>query len=280
MVNTVTRSGTNDLHGTAYWFFRNRTLNARDRYAAFNPPEYRHQAGVSIGGPIKKDKLFYFLNTEIQRRNFPIVSSINRPAVIDNTGHFIGCGARSGPKRRQRPSAPRSTRILPRFFGAIPRRNDQELAFGKLDWRPSERNAISASFNFLHFVAPNGIQSAIALNTGAGITSNGDDSVRVRNGRLSWTGIPTNSMVNEVRFGWFTDRQADDFDPGVQTAGLGYLSLTRRRARRWARARIICRASIRTSSASRSPTISPGARASTPSSSASTSRITTSTCST
>src|SRR5688572_1219632 len=53
VVNTVTRSGGNDFHGTAYWFFRNRTLNARDRYAAFNPPEYRHQAGSSISGPLK-----------------------------------------------------------------------------------------------------------------------------------------------------------------------------------------------------------------------------------
>jgi len=221
VVNSVTRSGTNDIHGTAYWFFRNRTLNARDRYATFNPPEVRHQAGASIGGPIKKDKLFYFVNTEIQRRNFPIASSINRPAVIDYSGKFIGCGA---PATEAQCAAINS--ILPRFFGAIPRRADQELAFGKLDWRPSERNSVSASFNFLRFITPNGIQTAAALNTGSGITSNGDDSVRVRTGRVSWTGIPTNNIVNEFRFGWFTDRQADDFNPGVQTAGLGFISLS------------------------------------------------------
>jgi len=221
VVNTVTRSGGNTVHGTVYWFFRNRTLNARDRYAAFNPPEVRHQSGASIGGPIKKDKLFYFFNTEIQRRNFPIASSLNRPATIDPNGHFIGCGSPATPAQCAAIDS-----LLPRFYGAIPRRNDQELGFGKIDYRPTDRNSFSASFNFLHFVAPNGIQSAIALNTGAAITSNGDDSVRVRNGRLSWTSIPTNTMVNEFRFGWFTDRQADDFDPGLQTAGLGYVALT------------------------------------------------------
>src|SRR5438874_1825150 len=65
VVNTVTRSGGNDVHGTAYWFFRNRTLNATDRYAnGFNAPEWRHQGGASVGGPIKKDKVFYFANFE------------------------------------------------------------------------------------------------------------------------------------------------------------------------------------------------------------------------
>jgi outer membrane receptor for ferrienterochelin and colicin len=68
VVNTVTKSGTNDVHGTGFWFFRNQDFNARDRYATFNPPERRNQAGGSIGGPIQRDKLFYFFNGEITRR--------------------------------------------------------------------------------------------------------------------------------------------------------------------------------------------------------------------
>ena len=59
------------MHGTAYWFFRNRTLNARDRYATFNPPELRHQTGASLGGPIIKDKLFYFLEYGFHAPQFP-----------------------------------------------------------------------------------------------------------------------------------------------------------------------------------------------------------------
>ncbi|PWU01362.1 MAG: hypothetical protein C5B51_22885 [Terriglobia bacterium] len=231
VVNTVTRSGTNDLHGTAYWFFRNRTLDARDRYAAVNPPEVRHQTGGTLGGPIKKDKLFFLLNSEIQRRNFPIIGSLSRPTVVNNSGQsFINCPSSVTTNGvTETPTAAQCAAIntlLPRFFGLIPRRNDQETAFGKLDYHPGERNAFSASFNFVHFVAPNGIQSGVAINTGSQITSNGDDSVRVRNGRWSWIALPRNNLVNEFRFGWFTDRQADDFDPGVQTAGLGYLQLS------------------------------------------------------
>src|SRR5450759_4997597 len=63
VVNTVTRSGTNSLHGVGYEYFRNRTLEAADRYAnGIKGPEWRHTTGFSLGGPIKKDKLFYFIN--------------------------------------------------------------------------------------------------------------------------------------------------------------------------------------------------------------------------
>jgi Carboxypeptidase regulatory-like domain/TonB dependent receptor-like, beta-barrel/TonB-dependent Receptor Plug Domain len=225
VVNTVTKSGSNDLHGTAFWFFRNRTLNARDRYASTNPPEYRHQMGASLGGKIIKDKLFYFLNTEIQRRSFPIASSVVRPGVVQDgkwvRGGAQGCGAPATPAQCDALDT-----LLPRLFGTIPRRNDQELAFGKIDYRPGERNTFSASFNFLHFVAPNGIQSAAAITTGAAITNNANDSVRTRNGRLSWVSIPNSSMVNEARFNWFTDRQADDFNSGLIPPGLGLLQLS------------------------------------------------------
>src|SRR5438046_9235490 len=82
VVNTVTRSGSNDVHGTGYWFFRNRSLNAADRYAnGLNLPEWRHQAGGSVGGPIKKDKVFYFANFEVVKRTFPAWNRIINTAL-------------------------------------------------------------------------------------------------------------------------------------------------------------------------------------------------------
>ena len=88
-MNTVTRSGSNDLHGTGYWFFRNQDFNARDPFAAVNPDETRHQAGGSLGGHIIKDKLFYFGNFEVTRRDFPMVASILSPPLFTSTGQFI-----------------------------------------------------------------------------------------------------------------------------------------------------------------------------------------------
>ncbi|HTS65232.1 MAG TPA: carboxypeptidase regulatory-like domain-containing protein [Candidatus Acidoferrales bacterium] len=222
VVNTVTRGGGNGLHGTAYWFFRNRTLNARDRFATINPDEVRHQAGFSLGGALIKDKLFYFINGDFTRRDFPIVSSIARAGVIDpSTQSFIGCGAPATPAQ----CAAINT-ILPRYYGLIPREANQELGFGRLDWRPSERNTFSASLNYLHFLSPNGIQTNISSTTGAAIGSNGDDSVRVRNGRASWTAVPKPNWVNELRLGWATDRQADTFDQAMFNPMLSFVGLT------------------------------------------------------
>src|SRR5262245_41494947 len=89
VVNTVTRSGGNDVHGTGYWFFRNRSLNATDRYATFNAPEWRHQLGGTIGGPLQKDKLFYFFNGEIVRRNFPGENRIINNSFTDTKGVIL-----------------------------------------------------------------------------------------------------------------------------------------------------------------------------------------------
>ncbi len=64
VVNSVTRSGTNDLHGSAYEFIRNSALDARNFTDATRQPYRRNQFGGTLGGPIKKDKMFFFVNYE------------------------------------------------------------------------------------------------------------------------------------------------------------------------------------------------------------------------
>ncbi len=211
VINTITKSGTNQVHGTGFWFFRNRTLEARDRFAQINPPEWRHIFGGTLGGPIVKDKLFFFADTEIQRRHFPMVDNVINSSVNAAAQTWIGCGA---PATAAQCNAINS--LLPRMFGLVDRQGNQELAFLKLDYRPNERNSFSASMNYLHWFSINGIQTSVTSTTAQGVGTNGDDSVRDRTGKLSWTFVPTGTVVNEFRFGWFKDRQADDFDPQLQ----------------------------------------------------------------
>jgi hypothetical protein len=222
VINTITKSGTNDYHGSFFWYFRNRSLDARDRFAAINPPEVRHQTGGTIGGPIKKDKLFFFFDTEIQRRHDPIADSVINSSVNGTTQTWIGCGAPATPAQCAAVNS-----LLPRLFGLTDRRADQQLYFAKTDYHINDRNSLSISLNYLKFFSPNGIQTGVSSTSGAGVGTNGDDSVRDRIGKITWTAIPTSSMVNEFRFGWFKDRQADDFDPTLEKAyPIGNVSLS------------------------------------------------------
>jgi hypothetical protein len=227
VVNTVTKSGSNDIHGSGFYYFRSTGFDARDTYAAFNPAEKRVEGGASIGGRIVKDKLFYFLTFDLTHRMFPLADSYVKANVINPatdlwvTTGSAACGAPATPAQCSAINA-----LLPRFFGQIPRTDDNDLGFGRLDYHLSDKNTFTAEFNFLRWWSPNGIQTGLSSTSGAGITGNGDDSVRVRNGKLGWTFVPASSFVNIFRFGWDTDRQADTFDQAELGGGLGYLDVS------------------------------------------------------
>ncbi len=249
VINTVTRSGSNSYHGSAYEFWRNRTLNATDITTktsstglypnGISPPEWRHQAGLSIGGPIKKDKVFFFFNGELFRRNAPIVSSnINAGAgnnVFDGAGNIkVGTPYSSADQSCQPggtvklpsgatvagPSAAACaaasayirSRAIPQL---VPRTMDNNMLFGKIDWHPTDKDSISLSGNYLDFRSPNGIQTQLSLTNGNGIGNNADTNVFDRTGRASWTRIITSNMINEFRFGIFKDRQIDPASPSL-----------------------------------------------------------------
>ena len=79
LVNIVTKSGTNALHGSAFGFLRNRYIQATNPFSTIDQPAYtRVQAGFTIGGPIIRDKTYYFFSTEITRRQETGFSVIGR----------------------------------------------------------------------------------------------------------------------------------------------------------------------------------------------------------
>jgi len=75
--NIVTRSGTNDIHGTVYGFLRNQRLNAENALSQSKLPLTQGQYGASLSGPIKRDRTFYFGNYEGRRMNTAGIVTIN-----------------------------------------------------------------------------------------------------------------------------------------------------------------------------------------------------------
>jgi hypothetical protein len=77
VVNIITRSGSNDFHGDVYGYLRNRNFQAVNPFSTTSNPAYtRVQAGVAFGGPIKKDKTYYYFSYEVTRRHETGFSSV------------------------------------------------------------------------------------------------------------------------------------------------------------------------------------------------------------
>jgi hypothetical protein len=228
VVNTVTRSGSNDFHGTAYWFFRNQDFNARDPFAKINPAERRDQFGASVGGKIIKDRLFYFFNYEGTLRDFPLIANISAPgsSLFNTAGQLIApCPDPAASVKATTAQCDAARGFLNRQFQTLPRTVNQNLGFGKIDWRPTDRSSFSVDLNVLRWVSPNGLQTQAVLNNGNGVGNNVNSSVRSKYGRAAWTYIISPSLLNEARFGWFNDKQFDYPNDALAIPGIGFLGI-------------------------------------------------------
>ena len=96
-VNVVVKSGTNDVHGTAYYFFRNSALDARNFFVPAGEPDPRYQRnqfGFSAGGPLSRNRTFLFGDYEGRRAAEGITKVSNVPTALERGGDFSQSGLR------------------------------------------------------------------------------------------------------------------------------------------------------------------------------------------
>lgn len=86
VVNLTTKSGTNQFHGEGFDFLRNQALNARDHFALSKAPYSANQFGGAIGGPIKKDKLFFFGDFQDLVQTAGQTYTLNTPTEAERSG--------------------------------------------------------------------------------------------------------------------------------------------------------------------------------------------------
>ena len=88
--SVVTKSGTNSFHGDLYEFLRNDAMDSRNFFAAQTEPLHRNQYGATLGGPIRKDKDFFFVYYEGQRDSEGKTQAAIVPTAAERTGDFSG----------------------------------------------------------------------------------------------------------------------------------------------------------------------------------------------
>lgn len=195
IVNAVTQSGTNEFHGSAFWYLRDKSFLALDPFAKAQgrakPPERRHQFGASAGGPLVKDKAFFFGSYDQQYRNFPIT-------VLPGGGDRFYTGSTAPAAATQA-----AVDFLRQQTGLFPRKGNQKLGFTKFDWQVNTTHRLTSSFNILRWNSPNGIQTGAVV--AVPVSSNGTDGVHTESSITTLTSVISGRSVNELRFQYGRD---------------------------------------------------------------------------
>jgi hypothetical protein len=212
VVNAVTKSGTNAIHGDLFYYLRYPSLNALDslqksRGIYTQPIHQQQQFGGSVGGPILHDRLFYFLTYDGSRKVNPIgyTSSSSFPQPCGAGISSSVCAAANAYMVAQ--------------LGAFPRTQNQDVAFGKVDYQLSPANRINASFNFDNFRAPNSYRTSTTQNNES-VSSNGTATTHERIFVANWNSTIGTSAINSFRFQWSRDLETISANSTAPNVGI------------------------------------------------------------
>jgi hypothetical protein len=219
VVNAVTKSGTNEFHGELFYYNRNNRNGARNPRAfgsvlvngvsttvPVKPIDLREQFGGAVGGPIIKNRLFFFFSYDQQRRNFPGLGAFSNANFLNtvNRTTLLARGITNA-------QIDNSLTFLNSLTGETPRKGDQKLFLPKIDWQINDNNLFSISYNRLRWNSPNGVQTQAVNNRSR--SNFGNDLVEVDslNARLQSTFSA--NFLNEFRFQYGRDFEAQFSTP-------------------------------------------------------------------
>lgn len=213
VINVITKSGTNDLHGTAFWFFRDKALNANswenNRRGAPKRAYHFNQFGGNLGGPVVKNKLFYFFNFDGQRNTTPNPVFLQAPVPTDALSQ-------------------QAAQELQRYLAAYSNALNNDVYLGKADYDISASHRLSVRYNANRFKGQN------FENTGPASAAEhtGNSSVTTDNVVGNHTWVIGSSSVLESRFGYTRDNQPGEANSNapeavIRQGGITVLSIGR-----------------------------------------------------
>jgi hypothetical protein len=235
VINTVTKSGTNSLHGEVDLFDRDNTWGATNEFtkiavqptpgAAFvqqpyKPTDWRKRVAGQIGGPAIKDKLFYSLTFDWYDRNFPGTAVASNPTNFfdtDITHPTVLTAVKTlatnlGVTQAQALQTYKNGLTgLNTMLGPVNRDGEQYIIYPKIDWQIGQKNRASFAFNRMRWASPAGIQTQ-ATNT-FGIASFGNDFVKDTWGIAKLDTMFSTTINNELRFQYGRDFEYENNQP-------------------------------------------------------------------
>ena len=241
VINTVTRSGGNAIHGELFFYDRDNNLGAENPYTTlttqvagtnnfvtypYKPKDWRKQWGFGAGGPLLRDKLFWFYSYDQSQRNFPGTARASdptdtfspadpgaarwhspAPAAASSYGDQGACGIQAAfgvsPIRRRASYYEQGLGVIASFLGQVPRHSDQVLNFPKLDWQINDANRLTVQYNRLRYSSPAGVRDQASNFYGR--SSFGNDFVKEDFGILRLSTVLSSNKVNSFLFQYGRD---------------------------------------------------------------------------
>jgi hypothetical protein len=233
-VNAVTRSGSNVFHGSAFYYNRNSATGANDaldKAAGFSKPkDVLQQFGAGLGGPIQRNRLWFFFDYEQQLRNDPV--SVINPALATTSANLPGFLAANfgippgtdlpspdgplplpGSDSAADPANPVYLQQVANAVGALnsnlgtKARQRNDLVFTpRVDFQPTSRESLFLSVNVNRFNSPGGVITDPTVGDyGTSILANAN--VHTFEASLGWTHTFSSHMLNEFHAGTSQDNE-------------------------------------------------------------------------
>jgi Carboxypeptidase regulatory-like domain/TonB dependent receptor len=234
VVNAVTKSGANQLHGDLFYDLRYPTLNALDPYAKWfatlqtNPAvkqaylsptiHQQQQFGGSVGGAIRKDKLFYFFTYDGFRRAGPILYVPGQlPSVFDT---YATSSSNCPAPLTFDECASALDYLVAQQNGNFGRNLKQDIFFPRLDWQATQSDHFSVSYLWDDYKQPNVYNGASVVVTSSGIGTNAGYFVHERFLVGSWDHLLSSSSANSFKWQWSRDLETSNSNQAGPNVGI------------------------------------------------------------
>jgi hypothetical protein len=235
VINTVTKSGTNAIHGETYFYDRDNVWGAANAFTRINvqtapgvftptnfkPTDWRKMAGFGVGGPLIKDRVFFFVAYDWYRRNFPGTAVASTPGGPNGFFTIPAAGSTTLNTFKSRlgiltdAAAQQKwadgVAALNTMLGPVLRSGDQNILLPKLDWQITSKHHASFTLNRFRWSSPAGIQSAATVTRG--IASFGNDYVKDTWGIAKLVSSLSSTLTNELRFQYGRDLEFEFSQP-------------------------------------------------------------------
>lgn len=220
VVSVVTKSGTNEFHGSAWEYLRNESFDSRPFFALERARERYHQFGGTLGGPVFRNKLFFFASYQGARANSPVRDSSITPTAAERSGNFSGAArlpadpATNQPFAGGRIPANRLDPVVQKLLDRIPPPNAPDGTFrdqaikdvkgnsllGKADYQPGSRDRISGRYWFDSLNTDDPFTTGDISTYSPGFISSGQHSVIVSHFRTWSPSLITSSRGSFARY--------------------------------------------------------------------------------